>query len=142
MKQKIGFVTFFLGIVFSAILNLSCSHLAIATVAPSITETRITDVDSYSPKIYENKVVWEDYRNGHADVYMADVTDPDNIVETRVTTESHDHSASAIYGNKVVWQDYRNGNNDIYMADVTDPDNIVETPIKTNASSQMGPENN
>lgn len=87
--------------------------------------------------LYENKVVWQDFRNAQ---FIITGTDPntgenigywDNIdvytkdlstgIETVVTTAIKDQMYPAIYGNKIVWQDLRDrfGGVFIYMKDLS-----------------------
>ena len=73
-----------------------------AAAAPlTITETRITTSGSASnPAIYEDKIVWQDTRNGGNDVYIYDVS---TEKETGITT-SGSASNPAIYGNLIVYE--------------------------------------
>ena len=79
--------------------------------------TQITTNKSSSkkPVIYENTIVWQDYRNENWDIYAYDIITHQQIH----TTEKSDQYMPAIYGNKVVWTDYRNGNPDIYMGTIS-----------------------
>ncbi|MEM3074576.1 MAG: hypothetical protein QW727_01385 [Candidatus Pacearchaeota archaeon] len=69
------------------------------------------------PSIYENKIVWTDYRNRNLDIYMYDIS---TKKETRITTNPSNQSFPSIYGNKIVWIDERNGKADIYMYELCD----------------------
>jgi beta propeller repeat protein len=83
-----------------------------------ISEIRITTSGSVSnPDIYEDKIVWQDSRNGgNPDVYLYDTS---TQKETRITA-SGSAVNPAIYGNLIVWSDGRNGNGgDIYMYDLS-----------------------
>ncbi|MEK7558029.1 MAG: hypothetical protein AAB530_02365, partial [Patescibacteria group bacterium] len=56
----------------------------------------------YSPAIYGDKIVWEDYRKGNADIYMYNLS---ANTESRITANLSDQYSPAIYGDKIVWQD-------------------------------------
>ena len=96
-----------------------------AAAAPlTITETRITTSGSASnPAIYEDKIVWQDTRNGGNDVYIYDVS---TEKETGITT-SGSASNPAIYGNLIVYEKHGmpypdepwNISSDIYMYDIS-----------------------
>jgi len=70
-----------------------------------------------NPYIYENKVVYQDDRNGNWDIYMYDLETGE---ETRITYSVADQINPKIYENKIVYQDNRNGNWDIYMVDLSE----------------------
>jgi beta propeller repeat protein len=101
-----------------------------AAVLEEGTETRITTSGSASnPAIYEDKIVWQDTRNGGNDVYMYDTS---TEKETRITT-SGSAVNPVIYGNMIVWSDGRNGNDrDIYTYDLSTKQ---ETRITTSGNA-------
>lgn len=80
---------------------------------------RITDnpVWQGEPDIFENTVVWTDYRNGNADIYAYTFS---NSTEWAVCVHPSAQSKPSIDGDRVVWQDYRNGNYDIFMWDISE----------------------
>ncbi len=83
----------------------------------SIAETRITTNTSNSenPVIYDNKIVWQDDRNGNWDIYIQDLSTKNQIHTTNLLDQTH----PAIYRSNVVWEDYRNGLSDIYLQNLT-----------------------
>ena len=102
--------------------------------------TRITTSGSASdPRIYGDRIVWADWRNGNYDIYMYDLS---SSTETQITTNMSNQSMPVIYGDKIVWMDDRNDNGDwwsnfdIYMYDLS---TSTETQVTTNESNQMGP---
>jgi beta propeller repeat protein len=96
-------------------------------------ETQIsTSGGSYNPKIYGNKIVWVNWRNGTANIYMYNLSTKKKIQITTSGTADN----PAIYGNKIVWVDWRNGNYDIYMYDLSTK---KETQITTNPSDSCYP---
>src|SRR5690606_3835068 len=87
---------------------------------------------TYSPAIYNNKIVWAGSGNGtiidknknligESNIYMYDLS---TSRETRITTSGL-ASNPAIYGDRIVWLDQRNldiltgGRGDIYMYDLS-----------------------
>jgi beta propeller repeat protein len=86
-------------------------------------------------------VVWEDHRNGNADIYGYDVTNHQALV---ICDQAAQQVAPRISGDWVVWQDDRNGNWDIYGAtiDTSQSTDTVSaaTPICTEAHDQIEPD--
>ena len=78
-----------------------------STASASITETWITNHGTAREgyDIYGNTIVWTDWRNGNADIYIYDLSTKNEIY----TTNQSDQCEPAIYGSKVVWTDTRNG---------------------------------
>ncbi len=79
----------------------------------------------YVPVIYENKIVWRDYRNDNHDIYMCDLNLNGqnggclaNDEKTQITSDFNTQSYPVTYENKIVWEDYRSGASDIYMCDL------------------------
>ena len=81
-----------------------------------------------NPDISGDRIVWADWRNGNADIYMYDFVAG---IESRVTSDGNNQSYPAIDGNKIVWGDNRNPNrvSDIYVYDL---ENQTETRITDN----------
>jgi beta propeller repeat protein len=87
----------FIGLVFFS-LSLSSS----LSSGDSTTEFRITTSsrNQHLPAIYGNIVVWEDWRNGNADIYGYDLSTGE---EFQITSEPYDQKNPAIHGKRVVW---------------------------------------
>jgi beta propeller repeat protein len=102
-----------------------------------IEENRIITPDYAAPypdpKIYKDKIVWEDRRSRNYDIYMYDLS---TSQERQITTNTARQERPAIYEDKIVWQDYRNGNYDIYMYDLSTGQ---EAQITTNSATQWDP---
>lgn len=102
-------------------------------------ETQVTTSESckHYPKIYDDKIVWGDRRNGDSDIYMYDLS---TSKESKITNSGRAHNPG-IYGDIIVWEDYRNdssrnGNSDIYMYNLSIS---KESQITTNATYQFRP---
>ncbi len=76
--------------------------------------------------IYDDKIVWHDWRNGNADVFLYDVSEG---TETQITDDPLDQGFPDIYGDIIVWEDNRNSprpfnpdteQKDIFMYDLSD----------------------
>jgi TolB protein len=73
--------------------------------------------DQYRPAISGSYVVWEDNRNGNADIYGYNL---ETREEFRITWDSSDQRYPEISGNLVVWQDERDHTNwEIYGFDLS-----------------------
>ena len=75
--------------------------------------------DQRNPAIWGNTVVWQDDFFGDWDVYVADISDPNDPVEFAVTDNESSQTNPDIDGNIVVWQDFRNNNWDIFGYNLT-----------------------
>jgi beta propeller repeat protein len=85
--------------------------------------------------IWEDKVVWQSYKNGNNDIYLYDLT---YNLEIPISTGSASQENPAIYKDKIVWQDNRNGNFDIYMAQIFYvPEITAIAPSSVNSGSQI-----
>lgn len=125
--------------------EIKCSYIVVDTApaqnaSPEVNETRITTNVSMKefPAIYDNRIVWQDYRNGNPgnaswDIYMYDLSTSN---ETRVTTNESWQENPTIYGDKIVWEDGRNGINDIYMYTISTGE---ETQITNDESENTHP---
>ena len=95
-------------------------------------EIQITSNNSTQkiPAIYEDRIVWQDNRNGNWDIYMYNLS---TSAETQITLNNLDQYEFTIDGNRIVWMDSRDLS-DIYMYNIT---SSKEIPITTNQSSQI-----
>ena len=64
------------------------------------------------------RVVWEDERNGNADIYLFDLSTGEEI---QLTSDPATQADPAISGNRVVWEDFRSGLPEIFMVELPDP---------------------
>jgi|GEM_PF-2508943 len=75
----------------------------------------ITAKPTWTPSIYEDKIVWVD--ESDYDVYLYDLS---TSQKRRITSDSALQICPYIYGDKIAWDDYRNGagDADIYLYDL------------------------
>lgn len=88
------------------------------------------------PDIYEDTVVYADWRNGgwrNTDIYMYDLT---TSQERPLTLNPTNQTLPTIWRDKVVWQDKRRGNWDIYLYDLSTRRGRLLT---TNRAAQLNP---
>ena len=67
-----------------------------------LTEYQLTTNEStqYKPSIYDDRIVWEDERNGNDDLYLYNIS---MSTETQITNNEFQHSNPVIYGDRIVW---------------------------------------
>ncbi len=104
-------------VTFTVIDNVCVVNKTILITTWDIKETEISNnfTCQSKPAIYQDKIVWEDSRNGNSDIYMYDLL---MHTETQISKSHHAYNP-AIYQDKIVWDDSRNGNADIYMYDLS-----------------------
>jgi beta propeller repeat protein len=111
------------------------SSTALATTEksalPKVTETRITTSGhAQYPKIYNNRIVWEDERNGNWSIYLYDIS---TKRETHISTNESSQRSPAIYGDKIVWED------DSHMLPYWDLSDIHMYDLSTKKETQIPP---
>ena len=86
-------------------------------------QTKITTTGSAAnpATCCNNKVVYQDHRNGHWNIYKYSI----NGGETQITTSGTAYNPKTC-GDRIVYQDFRNGNPDVYLYDL---DTRKETQI-------------
>jgi beta propeller repeat protein/parallel beta-helix repeat protein len=85
------------------------------------------------PAIDGDRIVWTDYRNGNAGIYLYTIT---TGIETQVTPNSSSAYNPAISGDRIVYYSYRDGNSDIYFYNITTG---IETQVTTGTSYSYSP---
>lgn len=86
-----------------------------------------------SPEISGNVVVWEDYRDGWANVYAYFL---DTAETRRISMGPGNHRAPSVYGTLVAWEDERNGTRDIWGARL---DGTPEFPVHVGPDRESDP---
>ncbi len=105
----------------------------IARLSPS--ESRQEEVE-----ISDNRVVWQDDRNGNRDIYLYDfnIEDADRRL-IQITSDPHHQMYPSISGTKMVWVDKRHGSDEIYLYDLENSE-LGEQRITTNSCREIAPE--
>ena len=86
-----------------------------------------------SPSVSGTRVVYADYRNVNADVYLYDLS---TNTERQLTTNPFNQVNIDISGSKVVYQDDRNGNVDVFLFDLS---TNTERQLTKDGSTQQYP---
>ena len=86
-----------------------------------------------NPVIFNDMVVWRDFRHGDGDVYARNLS---SGLEVRITSAIGDQTPCDIHESIVVWEDERNGNPDICAYDLIEGQELFLT---TDPSRQLSP---
>ncbi|HUU76572.1 MAG TPA: PKD domain-containing protein [Methanoregulaceae archaeon] len=95
-----------------------------ATGIESILSVATWESSEDYPAIYEDSVVWSDYRSGYTEIYLYNLTSGE---EYRLSHSEMGAERPDIWGDRIVWQDWRNYNYDIYMYDLALDEEIQVT---------------
>ena len=96
--------------------NDTCSVNGTATPTIEIIQITTDPAGQFMPVIYDDIIVWQDWRYGGSDIYMYDLS---TGKETRVTNVTRYRGPPAIYGNIIAWEQGSYKNPDIYMYDIS-----------------------
>ncbi len=95
----------------------------------------------WQPHISGTKVVWQDYRNGHWDVYEKDIAENGNGRRLTVNS-SGDNIAPDISGDRVVWRNKDGALEDIRWMSLTDEDGafhiVTDAAVSPNSPRVSG----
>ncbi|SEN69737.1 TolB family protein [Lihuaxuella thermophila] len=127
-RVLITLLVILLGLPVSLIVNVP------KTFAHEMAVTTNTSAQS-NPAIYQDKIVWQDYRNGNWDIYMYDLS---TGKETQITSSPNNEWNPAIYGDKIVWRDFRNKHAELYMYDLsTGQETLITTYLGTTSNPKI-----
>lgn len=102
-------------------------------------KTRITSNEEYQgmPRIYENTIVWVDYRSiaeGKKEIYMYNIVSrEEGPLNIDYKSSGSGHTTLSISDNQIVWTDHRNENSDVYWYDI---ERNIEQRITFNSNQQ------
>jgi beta propeller repeat protein len=85
------------------------------------------------PAIWEDRVVWTDWRSGSPQIFFYNITSGE---ELQISTNTTYAEFPDIWDNAIVWQDWRNENYDIYLYNLQTG---VETQVTDDSSDQIRP---
>jgi beta propeller repeat protein/probable HAF family extracellular repeat protein len=83
--------------------------------------------------VFQDRLVWDDSRNGNFDVFVFDLA---TGTEIQLTADLADQEQPSISGDRIAWQDGRNGNLDIFMLDLVSGG---ESQVTTDPFGQRDP---
>ena len=102
-----------------AIIGLLISPVTAVDAAPGEHLYRLFDHAQDRPDIDGNMIVWEDDRDGNAEIYIGTVDGfrpyPSAYTGERLTTNAASQEMPSISGDYIVWQDDRDGDREIYL---------------------------
>jgi len=116
-----------------SVYSSSAATVSITVLADPLRRITTHSADQRFPAISGDKIVWVDWRNGNADIYLYDLS---TNTERAITTNPAEQRYPDISGDKIVWDDYRNGNTDIYLYDLS---TNTERRITTDPAEQFMP---
>lgn len=102
-----------------------------------VSEVRLTthSANQSSPRIYGDRIVWQDNSLVQWDIYMYNLK---TGVTTRITTSTANDQSPDVYGSKIVWHRWNGTDNDIYLRDVLSGGEVrVTTSSRNEAFPQI-----
>jgi len=99
----------------------------------TLVTTGTANSSQMNAEISGDRIVWEDYRNGDADIYLYSAG---SGIETRITNDSSDQKYPVISGDNIAWLDYRNGAPEIYLYNLQ---TSALTTVTNSSTPKMNP---
>jgi beta propeller repeat protein len=93
-------------------------------------ERRVTThvSNQINPAVYEDKIVWQDYRNWNWDIYMYDISSEE---KAQITTNESAQWYPAIHGDKIVWIDGRTDGSEVFMHNLSTGEELQVTILES-----------
>lgn len=109
--------------------KLFLSIFLASSLLGQITQITSDISNQIAPDIYENRIVWQDYRNKNSDIYLYNLSTKEL---SRITWDKNYQSNPKIYGNVIVYASTENSKNSLYFYNIVSKTKTLITNKITN----------